>query len=155
MAARMWKQGLLMMPGIGVALLPKLLCPMCWPLYTGIVSSVGLGFLVGTTYLLPITSAFLIMTVAVLGFRARQRRGFGPSLIGGFASAAVLIGKFYLGSNPLVYFGVGLLVAASLWNAWPRKATSAVCPSCAPDTTVQIGGVYGKEDVNYEQQAKG
>ena len=104
-------------PGIGVAMLPKLLCPLCWPLYAGVVSSVGLGFLIGTTYLLPITSVFLILTLAVLGFRARQRRGFGPFLIGLVASASVLIGKFYLESNALVYGGVGLLVVASLWNA--------------------------------------
>src|SRR5438876_10938794 len=106
MAART-KQVWLTVPGIGVAMLPKLLCPMCWPLYAGIVSSVGLGFLVGTTYLIPITSAFLILTLAVLGFRATQRRGFGPFLIGIVASAAVLIGKFYLDSTPITYGGVG------------------------------------------------
>src|SRR5205085_2315663 len=63
---RTWKQGLLAMPGIGVALLPKLFCPLCWPLYAGVVSSVGLGFLVATTYLIPIPSAFLVITLAVL-----------------------------------------------------------------------------------------
>src|SRR5438128_8146057 len=89
------RQTLLAMPGIGVALLPKLFCPLCWPLYAGVVSSVGLGFLVGTTYLIPITSVFLVLTLAVLGFRARQRRGYGPFLIGLVASAAILIGKCY------------------------------------------------------------
>jgi mercuric ion transport protein len=123
---RNWKRGLLAMPGIWVALLPKLFCPLCWPLYAGVVSSVGLGFLIGTTYLLPITSVFLILTLAVLGFRARQRRGFGPFLIGLVASAAVLIGKFYLESDALVYGGVGLLVVASLWNAFPRRAKTIV-----------------------------
>src|SRR6266404_2102297 len=123
---RVWKQSALTIPGIGVALLPKLICPFCWPLYAGIVSSVGLGFLIGTAYLLPITSAFLILTLAVLGFRANQRRGFGPFLIGLVASAAVLIGKFYLESNALVYGGVGLLVVASVWNALPRRAKTIV-----------------------------
>jgi mercuric ion transport protein len=126
-AKQMW----FTIPGIGVALLPKLFCPLCWPLYAGVVSSVGLGFLVGTTYLLPITSVFLILTLAVLGFRAKERRGYGPFLIGLVASAAVLIGKFYLESNALVYGGVGLLVVASLWNAFPRRAK----------TIVQISGV--------------
>jgi mercuric ion transport protein len=121
-AKQMW----FTIPGIGVALLPKLLCPLCWPLYAGIVSSVGLGFLIGTTYLLPITSACLILTLAVLGLRANQRRGFGPFLIGLVASAAVLIGKFYLGSNALVYGGVGVLVVASVWNALPRRAKTIV-----------------------------
>src|SRR5260370_28048879 len=143
------KQVWLTVPGIGVAMRPKLLCPMCWPLYAGIVSSVGLGFLVGTTYLIPITSAFLVLTLAVLGFRARERRGFGPFLIGLVASAAVLIGKFYLESNALVYGGAGLLVIASAWNAWPRRTNFAVCPSCARDTTVQINGM---EIVHHEKQ---
>src|SRR5437899_278596 len=151
---RTWRQTFLPMPGIGVAMLPKLLCPMCLPLYAGIVSSVGLGFLVGTAYLLPITSAFLILTVAVLGFRARQRRGFGPFLIGLVASGAVLTGKFHLESNPLIYGGVGLLLAASVWNAWPRKTNTAVCASCTPDATVQISGVHETGNVNYEQQTK-
>src|SRR5436190_21013774 len=135
------KQVWFTIPGIGVALLPKLLCPLCWPLCAGVVSSVGLGFLIGTTYLLPITSAFLVLTLAILGFRANQRRGYGPFLIGLVASAAVLIGKFYLDSNPLVYGGVGLLVVASLWNALPRRKETAVCPICTPDT-VQINGVH-------------
>ena len=75
---RTWRRTLLTMPATGVALLPKLFCPLCWPLYAAVVSSVGLGFLVGTTYLLTITSAFLILTLAVLGFRANQRQGYSP-----------------------------------------------------------------------------
>src|SRR5712692_4495535 len=129
---RTWRQTLLAMPGFGVAMLPKLLCPLCWPLYAAVVSSVGLGFLIGTTYLLPITSIFLIMTLAVLGFRARQRRGYGPFLLGVAASVAILIGKFYLESNSLMYGGVGVLAAASVWNALPRRAK----------TIVQISGVH-------------
>src|SRR5436309_13563015 len=129
---RTWKQGLLAMPGIGVALLPKLFCPLCWPLYAVVVSSVGLGFLVGTTYLIPITGAFLILTLAVLGFRAKQRRGFGPFLLGVAGSIAILVGKFYLESKPLMYGGVGVLAVASVWNALPRRAK----------TIVQISGVH-------------
>ncbi len=140
MAART-KQVWMTVPGIGVAMLPKLLCPLCWPLYAGVVSSFGLGFLIGTTYLLPITSAFLVVTLAVLGFGAKKRRGYRPLLLGAVASAAVLIGKFYLDSNPLVYGGVGLLVVASLWNALPRRKETAVCPSCSTNTTVQINEV--------------
>ena len=147
---RIWKQSALTIPGIGIALLPKLICPLCWPLYAGIVSSVGLGFLIGTAYLVPITSAFLILTLAVLGFRARQRHGYGPFVACVVASAAILIGKFFLESNPIMYIGVGFLVVASVWNAWPRSANRAVC-SCAQDTTVQIRGAH-QRDMNYGQQ---
>jgi mercuric ion transport protein len=137
-----WKQNAFTIPGIGVALLPKLICPLCWPFYAGIVSSVGLGFLIGTAYLLPITSAFLILTLAVLGFRAEQRRGYGPLVAGVVASAAVLIGKFFLESSPIMYVGVGVLVVTSEWNAWPRRASRSVCPSCTPHPISQASGVH-------------
>ena len=119
------------MPGIGVALLPKLFCPLCWPLYAGVVSSFGLGFLIGTTYLLPITGAVLILTLGVLGFRATQRRGYVPFLLGVVGSIAILIGKFYLESKPLMYGGVGFLAVGSVLNALPRRKK----------TIVQITGV--------------
>jgi mercuric ion transport protein len=126
---RMWRQTLLTVPSIGVALLPKLGCPLCWPLYAGILSSVGLGFLISAKYLFPVTAAFLLLALWVLAFRAKQRRGMGPFLLGSLASATVLTGKFYFDSNPMMYGGVGLLVIASVWNGWPRSADNAVCSS--------------------------
>src|SRR3954462_8565336 len=40
------KQAAAALPGIGFSLLPKMLCPACWPAYAGIVSALGLGFLI-------------------------------------------------------------------------------------------------------------
>ncbi len=136
---------LLALPGIGVALLPKLLCPLCWPAYASIVSSLGLGFLIGTTYVLPITISFLGLTVWVLAFRARLRRGFGPFLLGLASSAAVLIGKFHLESNPVTYSGASLLVAASLWNGWPRRMNGVDCQNCVTQGAQEGGYERGKK----------
>ena len=125
MPAGTWKQGLLAAPGIGIALLPKLACPLCWPDYAGILSTLGLGFLISTAYLLPFTIAFLILTLAVMAFRANQRRGYGPLGLGLLGSAAVLIGKFSLASNPATYTGIGVLVTAAIWNSWPRTVVES------------------------------
>lgn len=125
MAARTWRQSLLTVPGIGVALLPKLACPLCWPLYAGIVSSLGFGFLLSTAYLLPLTAGFLIFTLAVLAFRAKLRRGYGPFLLGTAGSAAILADKFQFEGGIVMYAGVGILVAAALWNAWPKMPVEA------------------------------
>ena len=127
---RVSRSGLLTIPGIGFALLPKLACPMCWPLYAGILSSLGLGFLIGTTYLVPLTIGFLAAALVVLGFRAKQRRGFGPLAIGIVGSAAILFGKFRADSIVVAHGGVIALVAASIWNIWPRSV-AAPCP-CNP-----------------------
>lgn len=134
---RTWKQGILALPGVGVAMLPKLACPLCWPAYAGLLSSLGLSFLISTAYLLPLTVVFLILALAALAFRAKKRRGYGPFLLGFIAAAAVLLGKFLWESNPMSYGAVGILVVASLRNAWPRRepSSSATDSSCRQRTS--------------------
>lgn len=94
-----------------------------------VLTSLGIGFLMEAQWLLPLTVFFLSVAVAALAVRARQRRGFGPFFLGTLASAIVLGSKFGVESNPAMYAGLGLLVAASLWNTWPNRSTPA-CPTC-------------------------
>jgi mercuric ion transport protein len=117
---RAWKQSLLTVPSMGVSLMPKLACPLCWPAYAGLLSSVGLGFLISAKYLLPFTAAFLAIAVGALAFRAKNRRGYLPFTVGALAAASVLVGKFYWESNLITYAAVSLLVIASVWNGWPH-----------------------------------
>ncbi len=127
----MWKRTIAVVPGIGVSLLPKLMCPLCWPAYAGVVSALGLGFLISAKYLLPVTLVFLAITEAALGFRASRRHGYGPFTFGMIASAAILIGKFYFEATQPAYVGVGLLIAASVWNSWPHRSVArTTCPAC-------------------------
>jgi mercuric ion transport protein len=124
-----WRSSLATLPGIALAFLPKIACPACWPAYAGVLTSIGLGFLLDVRWLFPLTVAFLLVALVALGFRARRRRGLGPFFIGLGASAIVLVGKFEFESDPAMYAGLGLLVAASIWNTWPRRATPA-CSAC-------------------------
>lgn len=131
--SRTWKQGLLALPGVGVSMLPKLACPACWPAYAGLLTSVGLGFLISTVYLLPLTAAFLVLALGAMAFRANKRHGYRPFLLGLVAASGVLVGKFVWESNPTMYSAVWLLVIASLWNAWPHRDTRSrvtTCPNC-------------------------
>lgn len=134
MARRVWRKGWLTAPGISVALLPKLTCAVCWPFYSGIVSSVGLGFLISTKYLLPLTIALHILALGVLAYHAKQRRRFGPLALGIVGAGAVLMGKFDLESNWMTFTGIVVLVVASAWNMWPPPtAESFSCnSSCSP-----------------------
>lgn len=118
-----------LLPAVGAAMLPKLTCPACWPAYAALLSALGVGFIDYTPYLLPFTLVFLVVTLAVLAWR--PRRGYAPLALGLFASAAMLIGKFYFDSDIATYAGVALLVGASTWNAWPAQA-KAVCVNCKP-----------------------
>ena len=105
------------LPGIIVAFLPVLGCPACWPAYVAIMSSLGLGFLANAAFLLPLTPALLIVAVVSLGWGVRERRQFGPLILGAISSAAIFMGKFVFDSRILLYASVFALLVASLWKA--------------------------------------
>jgi hypothetical protein len=105
--------------GSTAAVLPT--CPACWPVYAGVLSAAGVGFVVEEFVVLPLMAALLALTLFLLGFRARQRRGHGPLWLGVGATVLVLAGKLAIASDPLVYAGLALLVAAALWNALPAR----------------------------------
>ena len=119
-----WKTLGDVLPGVGATILPKLTCPLCWPAYAGLLTSLGLGFLMSERYLFGVTSVFLIMSVGALAFRYRERRGIAPAVLGLMGAALVLAGKFRLESMTAMYAGLIVLVAASLWNSWPRRSAA-------------------------------
>ncbi len=126
------KLGLLTIPGVVVSLLPILACSLCWPAYAALISSLGLGFLASSTYLLPLTGVLLSVAVVGLGLQIKTA-GYRPFVLGLVSVATILPGKFLMGSNVMIYGGVALLVAASVWNLAPRRsADSASCSTCAP-----------------------
>jgi len=126
-----WRRFAAVLPGVGASLLPKLACPMCWPAYAGLLTAVGLGFLMSARYLFGVTTVFLVVSAGALAFRHRERRGIAPAILGFAGSALVLVGKFRFESPPAMYAGLSVLIAASLWNSWPRKS--------AGDELVQLG----------------
>lgn len=129
------------LPGVGVAMLPKLACPACWPAYAGLLSSFGIGFLVEVRYLLPLTAVFLVLAVGALAWRAPRRRGFGPAALGLVAGLLLLVGKFVLELEPATWVAVAALVAASVWNSWPKARVAGSCPACVTDGAQPVGGV--------------
>jgi mercuric ion transport protein len=127
------KLGLLTLPGVLVSLLPSLACPLCWPAYAALVSSLGLGFLASSTYLLPLTGVLLALALAIVGLGLQAKnKGYGPLALALVSAGAILPGKFLLASAAMTYAGVALLVIASAWSMLPaRAAGSASCTTCA------------------------
>lgn len=140
------------LPGVRVSLLPKPMCPACWPAYAGIISALGLSFLISAKYLLLLTAVFLSITLLTLGFKASRRNGYGPLALGLLASATILSGKFYFDISRLTYAGLGLLVAASVWNSWPRRAAKApFCSACVPAEVGLSAGNAQEENLHVTQ----
>ncbi len=122
-------------PGALAALVPVGFCPLCLPAYAGLVSSLGIGFVVESRYLLAALIVLLLPALLMLIFRASSRRGYGPFFVGTIGICGIFLGKFYF-LNPMVTtIGVAVLVAASLWNAWPQRKDR--CPNCSPLENIQ------------------
>ncbi len=125
-----WQAFAASFPAVGVALMPKLACPLCFPAYAAVLSALGLEFVNYTPYLLPLTAIFLIVAVGVLALQARRTGNITALLLGVAASLIVLIGKFYFESDWLSTGGVVLLVTAIFFGSRLKAATPASCPAC-------------------------
>ena len=58
-----YRRILAIFPAIGAVLIPGVSCPLCWPAYAGLLSSLGLGFVNYTPYLFPLTLVCLAVAV--------------------------------------------------------------------------------------------
>lgn len=126
-----WQAAAASFPAVGVALLPKLTCPLCFPAYAAVLSAVGLEFVDYTPYLLPLTISFLVVAVVVLALQTRRTGNGYPLVMGIAASALVLIGKFQFESEWLTIGGIVLLVAAVFLGSRAKPSSTVSCPACA------------------------
>ena len=125
-----WKNTSAVLPAMGIAFLPKLACPACWPAYAGLLSSMGLGFIDYTPYLLPLTFLFLGIALLALLITSRRNNNYQPLALGIIASIILLTGKFYFDNDIAMYTGIAMLMIASLWNSWPASNPDTNCPAC-------------------------
>ncbi|NOY88480.1 MAG: MerC domain-containing protein [FCB group bacterium] len=134
------KRQLSIIPAIGAALLPNVTCPACWPIYAGILSAVGLGFLMTGTYFYILVSILLSISLFSLFYNAKTRRGYAPFALGLVSAIIILAGKYFQTSDYVLYVGAAILIAASIWNNIPKKSANpsnnnengSTCPSCHP-----------------------
>ena len=111
----------------------------------GVFAALGIAFLLEPRWLLPLTILFLLPAIYVLARDARRRGTWWPCWLGIGAAATMLCGKFIWDSNLVMYCGMAVLIAASIWSAAPayrrkRRSTmakrvfevfSAGCPVCS------------------------
>lgn len=127
---------------IVLALLPK--CPLCAAAHASVLGSLGLGGAGTAVWMRGVAAAAVVLAVALLGWRAGTRRGYAPFGLGCAGAGLVLADVFHLHpgsaahalhaaaehSHWMLWIGIAAMVAASLWNAWPRRRPVG-CPSAA------------------------
>jgi mercuric ion transport protein len=95
------------------------LCCAGVPAVVGVLTAVGLGFLITDTVLLPVLAAMLVLALWGLE-RGRSSHGArGPLRLGAVGAVTLTAGVFT--SRWLLGLGAGLLVSATLWNIAARR----------------------------------
>lgn len=120
---RQWWRNAALFPALLAAVLPK--CPLCLMAYTGLLGAAGISPSLYQRWFLPLSIGFSAIALYMLARGARQRRGYSPLFLGFIAVAALLAGKFYFDHFLITYGGASLLLAAFLWNSWPKRKADA------------------------------
>lgn len=120
--------GLAALPALGLSAVPVGACPICLAGYMGAFSSLGLAFLLEARFLIPLATAALLLVLWSLLWKAPQRRGYGPFILG-LMTTILLAAGHWLHTPVLVFAGAAGLMGASLWNIWPRP--SSACNACS------------------------
>lgn len=92
----------------------------------GLLSAIGLGFLIRDTVLVPL----LLVALGVTGWalwQGRRYHGRSSLLLLGLGGAALAVGGLYLWV-PLAFIGFGAVVLASLWNLRLLRACALPAP---------------------------
>ena len=122
-------------PVMFLALLPKVVCPLCWPLYTGVLGTVGLNFINYTPYLMPLLTLFLILTITGLIMSARVNKQYKPVYLGIISSIFILLGKSWFDTNVLIYSGIFGLMISVIWQSRIKSSGNRdSCSACKSET---------------------
>lgn len=111
-----WHRALMVVPAAVLPLLPSATCPVCLAAYAGVLSSLGLGFLLNDQVQRPLILVFLGITVVSVAWAATRYRRFSPLLLVLSGSVAIVAARIVWNVPSLVYLGVVFLVAGAVWN---------------------------------------
>ncbi len=111
--------------GVAAAIVAALCCAGT-PIIVSALAALGLGFLRKDAILWPVMLGSLL--IALWGFwrGLRAHRKAGPLLLGSAGAVSLASGVIIVHGFPamqLIYGGAVVLVIATLWNVWARRAS--------------------------------
>lgn len=117
-----------LLPSAGVAVLSKFICSFCLGAYTGLLSSLGVGFVATEAGLTWLTIGLMALGIAAVAWSTRRHRHFGPLGLMLLGSGILLVARLDQPSPTRVLVaGAALAVGASLWNFWLERRQSSCC----------------------------
>jgi hypothetical protein len=105
-------------------------CPVCMPIYCGILSLIGLEIADYAAYLAPIMIGSMCLTLGSLFYQAqRYHKNYLSFLVTSSSCCAIIIAKFTFDFLPVVYLGMAGLITGIILNRRAMKGLKKGCCS--------------------------
>jgi hypothetical protein len=118
-----------LLPGLGLAVLSKFTCAACVTAYSGVLASVGVGFVATDSGLTILTAGLLALGLASVAWSTRRHRHLGPLALVLVGSGVLLTARSGMPSVGVLLGGAALTLAGSVWNLWLERRPA----SCGAD----------------------
>jgi hypothetical protein len=121
-----------LLPSLGLAVLSKFTCAACLTAYSGVLASVGVGFVAADSGLTILTAGLLLLGLASVAWSTRKHRNLGPLALLVVGSAVLLTARSGMPSTRVLLAGAAITLAGSVWNLWLERRP----PSCCADVAI-------------------
>ena len=130
-----------LLPGIGLAVLSKFTCAACVAGYSGMLASLGVGFVATDSGLTILTVVLLALGLASVAWSTRRHGHLAPLALVMVGSGVLLAARLLAPSTAALLAGAAITLAGSMWNLWlerrPRDCCATLSTGVAKDETTQ------------------
>lgn len=99
-----------------ISLLSCAACPLCLPLYAGLLSLIGIELAEVHEFFFPIMMIFAIITIGFMTYQIYHHRGKWSPLILAAIAAIGMAGAAFMGYEYLLYASLALFMGSVFWN---------------------------------------
>lgn len=118
---RGWLSAAAAFPAAVLPLLPSFTCPACIAAYAGVLSALGLGFVLNEAFLAPLIAVFLVLGVGTVAWSTRSHRNLWPLELTSSGALAIAAGRLVWDVPAVLYAGAAAVLAGSVWNLWLKR----------------------------------
>lgn len=122
-------------------MLSKFTCAACLTAYSGVLASVGVGFVATDSGLTILTAGLLALGLASVAWSTRRHRHLGPLALLLIGSGVLLTARSGMPSTRILLAGAAITVAGSVWNLWLERRPASCCADVVINESTQEGGV--------------
>lgn len=126
-----------LLPSLGLAVLSKFTCAACLTAYSGVLASVGVGFVATDSGLTMLTAGLLALGLASVAWSTRRHRNLGPLALVVVGSAILLTARSGMPSTRDLLAGAAVTLAGSVWNLWLERRPTSCCADVATNERTQ------------------